>query len=1012
MKSKLNIRKKADMLYLEKIVKNSLTIDEKIKQDVNISSINYENWEFWERQKGLVTKDILRLKLDYLNYTKDEFTYGLTDVVDKDKLGEFMNLPWVEFFSTVMSTFDINYKKIKVENKIAIACLPFVQYAEKYVENLIHGSNGIRFSKETFDTIIVALNAQLIPIISKVMVIEINEYKMKNEFSSSNSQEQLDEFLNTFFCTRNSYFTFYQKYSVCVRLLAVRTKYFLDNLDLFVSSLLTEKDRIKEFLSIEELIVKDIVFSAGDSHEKGKSVFIVDISNKKIVYKPKNLQICENLEKLFIWINENSGLLNLVFPRGIYSKNYTFQEFVEYKECGSERDFLDFYERFGYLVAICYLLAGSDFHYENVIASGKHPVIIDSETFFQSLPKQSEKDSIEELLQYEISFESILSSALIHQKGLEGPKNSLDVSAFSGTKQRFHKKILQPKNFNSINFKFEYNFFDVKPAKNLPFFGKNISNPENYKLQVILGFRNMMNFFLNYRKEILEKLNMFKDNKIRCVLKDTQTYVELLEYSSHPKYCSTMKGREKLFENMWAYPHEDKRVIESEVNDLMFNDIPVFYSYVDSKDIIDSNGKKIPNHFSNSGYELACKRISNLNKVSIEEQISILLINFQLINSKIDFNQLICNPESLVLDIEKILDSNKKVYPRDTKLNCNWKTVQVDSAGNFFLSPLGEDLYGGLSGVGLYYLKLYQKYNKYEYYKKYKQCINNAKKISLYHKEYETAYKGALAPIYPLLLETYILNSDENLKYIKETFIRLEERGISKDIKIDWLDGLSSVLKLSIECYKVSQDSFYIPIIKNIYRVVIQKIICTNIQDIGSGYAHGISGITTALVEYYNLFPDDYTFEIILELLESEFNVISKSSSLNWCTGLLGMLQSRMYINNKLNSMVIRNQIDEIARKLSVTTFINDDDCLCHGSAGLVYMSKQLLSLKNKNIEKKINASLSKIAYSRLINQKYDIVNVTSFSSVGLFLGYTGIGLALLNLNSKSNDSVLLLSVM
>ena len=49
----------------------------------------------------------------------------------------------------------------------------------------------------------------------------------------------------------------------------------------------------------------------------------------------------------------------------------------------------------------------------------------------------------------------------------------------------------------------------------------------------------------------------------------------MLRYANHPNYNKEMKYRERLFMNMWAYPYNDKRPIISEVNDLLFNDIPI-----------------------------------------------------------------------------------------------------------------------------------------------------------------------------------------------------------------------------------------------------------------------------------------------------------------------------------------------------------------------------------------------------------------------------------------------------
>ena len=48
--------------------------------------------------------------------------------------------------------------------------------------------------------------------------------------------------------------------------------------------------------------------------------------------------------------------------------------------CASEEEIRRYYRRTGHLLCLVYALNGSDFHYENLIADGEHPVPIDLET--------------------------------------------------------------------------------------------------------------------------------------------------------------------------------------------------------------------------------------------------------------------------------------------------------------------------------------------------------------------------------------------------------------------------------------------------------------------------------------------------------------------------------------------------------------------------------------------------------------------------------------------------------
>ena len=55
-------------------------------------------------------------------------------------------------------------------------------------------------------------------------------------------------------------------------------------------------------------------------------------------------------------------------------------EFVEHLPCRDHDEARRYYERAGMLLCLFYVLEGTDCHYENIIASGEYPVLIDTET--------------------------------------------------------------------------------------------------------------------------------------------------------------------------------------------------------------------------------------------------------------------------------------------------------------------------------------------------------------------------------------------------------------------------------------------------------------------------------------------------------------------------------------------------------------------------------------------------------------------------------------------------------
>jgi lantibiotic modifying enzyme len=67
--------------------------------------------------------------------------------------------------------------------------------------------------------------------------------------------------------------------------------------------------------------------------------------------------------------------------------DYGWVEYVEHRSCASDAEIRRYYRRTGHFLSLVYALNGSDFHFENMIADGEHPVPIDLETIYHHRAK-------------------------------------------------------------------------------------------------------------------------------------------------------------------------------------------------------------------------------------------------------------------------------------------------------------------------------------------------------------------------------------------------------------------------------------------------------------------------------------------------------------------------------------------------------------------------------------------------------------------------------------------------
>ena len=144
--------------------------------------------------------------------------------------------------------------------------------------------------------------------------------------------------------------------------------------------------------------IRRIGGGGSDAHRQGRRVFILEMDNgEKLVYKPRSLAIDERYTAFLGWIFRGLGMpfwWNCAWDRG----NYGWCQWVSGSACRSREELQRYYYRNGILLCVSYLLGSEDIHYENLIACGEYPVIVDLEMIVGSRGMGQER-YIRELVQ-------------------------------------------------------------------------------------------------------------------------------------------------------------------------------------------------------------------------------------------------------------------------------------------------------------------------------------------------------------------------------------------------------------------------------------------------------------------------------------------------------------------------------------------------------------------------------------------------------------------------------------
>lgn len=309
-------------------------------------------------------------------------------------------------------------------------------YLKRYLEN--KKQNNEDFNVEFYDYL---LNQILNNSIKTILTIFF-AFKKENLLKGNSPEERYDYFDN--YSTTEEFHDIVNKMYPLLKLRIDRILYnhIINYNDL---KMRIEKDRLEidSKFGVEIKDIKDcnIKYGISDFHRGGKSVCIIEVSNKRIIYKPRSGKIDIYWANFINWINSKGLSLKLDVIEILDKGEYNWQEYIDNKSCTSESEIKKLYHRMGVLAAISYALKIEDLHMENIVVNGEFPYIIDLETIFQLDEFQNSNLEIRtatDILNKKIS-ESIFSTQLFPTPN-KFHDSDVDISGITGRGEQVIKK--------------------------------------------------------------------------------------------------------------------------------------------------------------------------------------------------------------------------------------------------------------------------------------------------------------------------------------------------------------------------------------------------------------------------------------------------------------------------------------------------------------------------------------------------------------------------------------------
>lgn len=611
-----------------------------------------------------------------------------------------------------------------VQTTFLAAAAPFVQQAYQRIQASVQGvtAEPLPFDPDTIAGVLMSdLPDRLLTMMNRTMVLELHVARMMGLLAGETPDERFRSYVQWIRRPENS-LKLWQEYPVLARLLITYINNWLVAKLEFVDRLCADYAAMQAtFSPAQELgrLVK-VEGNLGDAHDSGRTVMAATFdSGGQVVYKPRSLAGSVHFQALLQWINERGDHLPFRLLKVLDRGKYGWVEFVQVDTCETVEQVQRFYRRLGQYLALLYALRATDFHYQNVMAAGEDPVLIDLETFFQP-PAGENKGYRPESAAYHALIDSVVRIGLLPQRiqqWLDAEPTPIDFSGLGASAGQVYNKLV-PKwdGSGTDEMRIVHGLERFEGAQNQPTLNGQPVRPLDYSEAMVAGFTEMYELLLREREGLMAAdgpLAAFANDDMRIVLRATMIYSMLLKDGRHPDLMRNGLDRERHWDKLWVgidYQPELEPVIPHERHDLRQDDIPLFWIRPTSRDLWTASGERIPDYFQEPGMELTWQRLRKMSAADLQQQLwfvraslSTLMMRDDAGKVTFDYQAATAQPvscEALVATAEGMGDRLEELafwYGSEV----GWLGLSV-TAENWTLSPLGADLYAGVPGITLF----------------------------------------------------------------------------------------------------------------------------------------------------------------------------------------------------------------------------------------------------------------------------------------------------------------------
>ena len=904
-------------------------------------------------------KEFKMLQSEYERY--DEF--------ENNDISEYIDFDYCE-------TVNDNLEWFGVQQMFTSVLLPITNKQFKHIYHFLRQQTILYDIQEFGKSIISHVNFKVYQVLYKSIIFEVNFLSKNGQLSGNTPEKRMDFYCNEYIVEEENRVRFYKEYFAVTQLASIVAKNTFFYITEILKHIKKHKNDINRVfqLSVGKGTVREIKLGNGDTHQDGKSVALVELTkHQKFLYKPHQLRLDQGFDKILKWMNEeNKAIHDFKLPKIVSGEKDGFAEFISYEECKNENEIERFYERMGELLAVLYSLNSSDFHYENIIASGEYPVLIDLETIIHPTIANPETQELGSgFAKAEKKYNNSVATIGMLPTFMKG---NMDVGGLGVAKEQtstFKTEFVVDSTSDTIHI--ERKYFVIQPEQNNPVFQGKYVDSSKYIYQIEQGFKIVYEWIQLHRESYFKFItDTFTGCMGRLIIRPTLYYSQLLNIALHQEFARKIVERKLILCRVAQEKHKNFiDIVLAEHADLMKGSIPYFTYRIGENSIYDSTGKKLLESHLISVYDEIKDKLNEFSESDLADQISYIRDSYITRNNKADRTFIKYQTYENKLQIEKWLRTATDIgdYIAENaiegingrgKKDSAWicVTLQGFEEDVWIPSVLGHEFYSGNAGIAFFFTYLWKITGKFCY-------LESARKaaeipITLLDEKYLDkssaigAFTGIAGTLY-MLDALADVSKDKALRNLVEDKMFSCSRLIQFDDKNDLIAGSAGYLAVALKMAKQGKCRQKInQVIELLVSHLLENCIIEgnlaywncSAQKHYSGFSHGSAGIHTYLKMAMNYLGDDRANTMIQKSMNYEkscFDLkennwfrseLEQKVSHAWCHGAPGILLSKLllYREDMQNDYVIKDL--EVALMRTREFGFGNNPTYCHGDLG------------------------------------------------------------------------------